>query len=129
MLPRLKTDLAEIVENVVNGKLDEINVECGDEACVGVVMASGGYPGKYKTGFPIHGLDDVDDEIMIFHAGTKKGEKGEVLTNGGRVLTVVATGRDLNEAREKVYYNIPRITFEGCYYRRDIALVNNQESH
>ncbi|MBN2074966.1 MAG: phosphoribosylamine--glycine ligase [Dehalococcoidales bacterium] len=129
VLPRLKTDLVEIVESVINGNLDEITVECSNEACVGVVMASGGYPGKYKTGFTIYGLDNVDDEIMVFHAGTKTGNKGEVLTNGGRVLTVVATGKDINEAREKVYSNISRINFEGCYYRRDIALVNNQESH
>jgi len=129
VLPRLKTDLVEIVESVINGNLDEMNVECSDKACVGVVMASGGYPGKYTTGFPIYGLDDVDDEIMVFHAGTKMGDNGEVLTNGGRVLTVVATGNDLNEAREKVYRNISRISFEGCYYRRDIALINNQDSH
>jgi phosphoribosylamine--glycine ligase len=92
-------------------------------------MASGGYPGKYKTGFPIYGLDDVDDEIMVFHAGTKMGDNGEILTNGGRVLTVVATGKGLNEAREKVYRNISHISFDGCYYRRDIALINDQESH
>ena len=129
VLPRLKTDLVEIVESVINGNLDEITVGCGDEACVGVVMASGGYPGKYKTGFPIYGLDDVDSEIMVFHAGTKTGTDGKVLTNGGRVLTVVATGKDLNEAREKVYHNITRINFEGCYYRRDIALTGDQEYH
>jgi phosphoribosylamine--glycine ligase len=128
VLPRLKTDLVEIVESVINGNLDDITVESSDKACVGVVMASGGYPGKYTTGFPIYGLDDVDDEIMVFHAGTKMGDNGEVLTNGGRVLTVVATGNDLNEAREKVYKNISRISFEGCYYRRDIALINSQDS-
>jgi phosphoribosylamine--glycine ligase len=86
-------------------------------------MASGGYPGSYKTGFPISGLDEVDKDIMIFHAGTKAGAKGEVLTNGGRVLTVAARGKDLAEAREKVYKNINRIRFEGCYYRRDIAEI------
>ena len=65
----------------------------------------------------------------MFHAGTKLNEANEITTNGGRVLTVVATGKDLNEARKKVYKNISRISFEGCYYRRDIALVDNQEPH
>jgi phosphoribosylamine--glycine ligase len=123
VLPRLKTDLVDIMLAVVDNKLDKINIEFTDNACVGVVMASGGYPGSYKTGFPISGLDDVDKDIMVFHAGTKAGDAGQVLTSGGRVLTVAATGRNLTEAREKVYKNINRIHFEGCYYRKDIALV------
>jgi phosphoribosylamine--glycine ligase len=85
-------------------------------------MASAGYPASYKTGFPISGLDEVDKDILVFHAGTKAGGEGQVLTSGGRVLTVVATGKTLAEARKKVYNNIPRIRFEGCYYRKDIAL-------
>jgi phosphoribosylamine--glycine ligase len=123
VLPRLKTDLVDIVLAVVHNNLDKINIEFDDSAAVGVVMASGGYPGSYKTGLPITGLDDVDKDILIFHAGTKAGGKGEVLTNGGRVLTVVAKGKDLKEAREKVYKNITRIKFEGCYYRKEIALI------
>ena len=122
-LPRLKTDLVDIMLAVVNNKLDQINVEWSDDACVGVVMSSAGYPGSYKTGFPITGLDELDDEILVFHAGTKVGSNGEVLTNGGRVLTVVATGKTISEAREKVYSNLPRIHFEGCYYRKDIAEI------
>jgi phosphoribosylamine--glycine ligase len=129
VLPRMKTDLVDVIEGVVNGNLNDVSVECSDEACVGVVMASSGYPGKYKTGFPIYGLENVDSDIQVFHAGTKTGENGEVLTNGGRVLTVVACGKDLNEARGKVYKNIIRISFEGCYYRRDIALIHNTENH
>jgi phosphoribosylamine--glycine ligase len=121
-LPLLKTDLVDIMLSVVDNKLDQIDVEWSDGACVGVVMVSGGYPGSYKTGFPISGLDEVDKDILIFHAGTKL-ESGQVLTNGGRVLTVVATGKNLSEAREKVYKNIPRIHFEGCHYRKDIALI------
>jgi phosphoribosylamine--glycine ligase len=85
-------------------------------------MASGGYPGNYKTGFPISGLNDVDKDIMVFHAGTKLAD-GQVVTNGGRVLTVVATGKTIAEARKKVYANITRISFEGAHYRKDIALV------
>ncbi len=123
-LPRLKTDLVDIILAVVNRNLDQINVEWSEDACVGVVMASAGYPGSYRTGFPIAGLDSLDKDILVFHAGTKIGpEPGQVLTDGGRVLTVVAMGETIAQAREKVYANIPRIHFEGCHYRKDIALV------
>jgi len=123
-LPRLKTDLIDIILAVIDGKLDKINVEWGEDACVGVVITSAGYPGSYKKGMPITGLDDLDKDIMVFHAGTRAGsESGQVLTNGGRVLTVVATASTIAKAREKVYNNIPRIHFDGCHYRRDIALV------
>ena len=123
MIPRLKTDLVDIMLAVINGKLGEINIEWSDEACVGVVMASQGYPGSYKTGFPIRGLDDLDEGILVFHAGTKAGE--EVYTDGGRVLTVTARGENLNEARARVYENLPRIHFEGCHYRKDIAAIRD----
>ena len=123
-LPRLKTDLVDIMLAVVDNKLDTINVEWSDNACVGVVMASAGYPGSYKAGFPITGLDDLDKDALVFHAGTKIGSApGQVLTNGGRVLTVVATGKNTAEARQKVYANISRIHFDGCYYRKDIAEI------
>jgi phosphoribosylamine--glycine ligase len=121
VLPRMKTDLLEVILAVLENKLDTINLEWTEEACVGVVIASGGYPGSYKTGLPVSGLDEVDKDIMIFHAGTKSGPKNEILTSGGRVLTVTALGKDLAEAREKVYTNIDRIRFDGCYYRKDIA--------
>jgi len=122
MLPLLKTDLVDIMLAVINGELDQIEVEWSEEACVGVVMASGGYPGSYKTGFPITGLDTLDEDIMVFHAGTRL-DSGRVVTNGGRVLTVVATGKTLNEAREKAYNNITRINFAGCHYRKDIGMT------
>ncbi len=121
VLPRLKTDLLEIMLAVVENRLDKIKIEFNNSACAGVVMASGGYPGSYKTGFAISGLEDVDKDIMVFHARTKGGKGGEVLTGGGRVLTVTAMGKDIAEARKKVYKNITRIKFEGCYYRKDIA--------
>ncbi|MFC1899875.1 phosphoribosylamine--glycine ligase [Chloroflexota bacterium] len=122
ILPLLKTDIVDIFRTTINGNLDKINVEWSEDACVGVVMVSAGYPGKYKTGLPITGLDDLDKDIMVFHAGTKTGsDNGEVLTSGGRVLTVVATGETISTAREKIYNNLPRIHFEGCRYRRDIA--------
>ncbi len=122
-LPRLKTDLADIMLAIENKELDQIDIEWSEDACVGVVMASGGYPGSYKTGFPISGLNNLDRDILVFHAGTRMGAAGEVLTSGGRVLTVVGTGKTIAEARDKVYANISEINFEGCHYRRDIAEI------
>lgn len=126
ILPRLKTDLLDIIMAVIKGKLNQITVEVSEEACVGVVMASGGYPGEYKTGFPITGLQNLDKDIMVFHAGTKVGNTPyEIITNGGRVLTISAMGKTIAEAREKVYDNISRIHFEGAHYRKDIAFFKS----
>ena len=122
-LPLLKTDLVDIMLAVNDNRLAQMKVEWSGDACVGVVMASGGYPGSYKSGFAVSGLDNLDKDIVVFHAGTKVGAKGEILTSGGRVLTVMARGKSLAEARERVYANIPRIRFEGCHYRKDIALI------
>ncbi|MFH0847719.1 MAG: phosphoribosylamine--glycine ligase [Chloroflexota bacterium] len=122
ILPRLKTDLVDVMLAVIESRLDKIKVEWSEDACVAVVMASGGYPGSYKTGFPITGLDKVDKDVTVFHAGTKVGTSGEILTAGGRVLNVAATGKTLAEAREKVYANIQKINFNGAHYRKDIAL-------
>ncbi|MDH4299037.1 MAG: phosphoribosylamine--glycine ligase [Dehalococcoidia bacterium] len=122
VLPLLKSDLVDILVAVVRGNLDRVKIEWGSEYCVGVVMSSGGYPGSYKTGFPIQGIDSVDKDVLVFHAGTKLGNDGTIYTDGGRVLTVVGVGRDMVEAREKVYRNIPSIHFDGGYYRKDIAL-------
>ena len=122
ILPLLKTDLVDILMAVVQGNLDRVKIEWSSEACVGVVAASGGYPGSYKTGFPIKGIDSVDRDVLVFHAGTKLGNDGIIYTDGGRVLTVVGVGKDMAEAREKVYRNIGSIYFEGCHYRKDIAL-------
>jgi len=122
ILPLLKTDLVDILMAVVQGNLDHVNIEWSPEACVGVVMSSAGYPGSYKTGFPIQGIDNVDKDVLVFHAGTKLGNDGIIYTDGGRVLSVASVGKDMAEARKKVYRNIPNIYFEDCYYRRDIAL-------
>jgi len=122
LLPRLKSDLVDVIFGVIEGKLDSVNASWNDKACVGVVLASGGYPGNYQTGYPITGLDDVDKDVMVFHAGTKVGQKpNEPLTSGGRVLTVVALGKNTEEARMKIYDNIERIHFDGKQYRKDIA--------
>jgi len=122
ILPLLKTDLVDILMAVVQDKLNQVKIGWSSEACVGVVAASGGYPGSYKTGFPIKGIDSVDRDVSVFHAGTKLGNDGIIYTDGGRVLTVVGVGKDMAEARQKVYRNIGSIYFEGCHYRKDIAL-------
>jgi phosphoribosylamine--glycine ligase len=88
---------------------------------VGVVLASGGYPEGYTTGFPIAGLGQVEPDVLVFHAGTALAEDGGVVTAGGRVLTVAALGDDLTEARAKAYRNVQHIHFSRCHYRRDIA--------
>lgn len=123
ILPRLKTDLLDILLAIVQRKLDSVNVEWRPDACVGVVMASGGYPGNYQRGFPIFGLNKIDPAVMVFHAGTRVAHDSSVVTHGGRVLTVSATGRTIGEARNKVYSNIQRISFSGCHFRKDIALT------
>lgn len=122
VLPLLKTDLVDVLMAVTEGGLNRANIEWSSRACVGVVMASGGYPGSYKTGFPIKGLDSVDQDVLVFHAGTRLESDGTIVTDGGRVLTVVGAGKDIAEARERVYDNVRRISFNGCYYRKDIAL-------
>ncbi|MFO7995718.1 MAG: phosphoribosylamine--glycine ligase [Dehalococcoidia bacterium] len=122
ILPLLKTDLMDILMAAVQGNLDRVKIEWSPEACVGAVMASGGYPGSYRTGLPIRGLDSASEDVLVFHAGTKSGNDGIIYTDGGRVLTVAAVGKDIAEAREKVYDNISHVSFDDCYYRKDIAL-------
>ena len=122
IMPRLETGLAEIALAVIEHRLGKLEIKWSAEPCVGVVMASGGYPGHYETGLPVSGLGDLDDDVMVFHAGTKLDASGKVLTSGGRVLTVVAKGETLAQARQKVYNNISRISFKDAHYRKDIAL-------
>lgn len=121
LLPRLKSDLLEICLAVANNRLAGAPVEWSTDACVGVVMASGGYPDDYQTGYAIAGLGTVEPDALVFHAGTAPGEDGSVLTAGGRVLTVVATGPTLPDARAKAYRNVQRIHFTRAHYRKDIA--------
>ena len=122
LLPRLESDLLDVLWAVVNNKLHEVELRWSDEACVAVVLASGGYPGPYETGLPIAGLDELDKDILVFHAGTGRNDKGALVTGGGRVLTIVASGKSMDEARRKVYGNVERIHFDGMHYRRDIGL-------
>jgi phosphoribosylamine--glycine ligase len=121
LLPRLKSDLLGVCMAAVEQRLDEIEVEWSPDAYVGVVMASGGYPEAYETGFEVAGLNSLDGDVLVFHAGTALGEDGSVVTSGGRVITVVAGARTLADARAKVYRNVQRIHFSKAYYRSDIA--------
>lgn len=122
VLPLLKTDLVEVMEAVVEHRLDELTVEWHPETAVCVVMTSPGYPGSYPTGLPIQGLPAPSGEsrVAVFHAGTKR-ESGRVVTAGGRVLAVTAWGPSLLDARAQVYQAVPSILFEGRHYRTDIA--------
>ena len=126
ILPLLKTDLLDVLMASASGQLNNLSVEWGDGACVGVVMASGGYPGEYARGVPINGLDDVDHDTLVFHAGTRyvgNREEKRVVTDGGRVLTLVGRGATLSQARDRAYDNVERVHFRGAQYRQDIALV------
>ena len=123
VLPRIEGDLLAALTAAASGEpIADGAITWREEATVAVAMASGGYPGSYATGAPITGLDAVDEGVEVFHAGTALDDEGRVVTAGGRVLSVVARGRDLAEARAIAYDNVARISFEGAFYRRDIAL-------
>ena len=123
VLPRLKTDLIDIINAVIDEKLDDISIEWEDNACVCVVAASGGYPVKYAKGYEISGLDKLagKDDIMVFHAGTDV-KDGKLVTSGGRVLGVTAKGANLDEAIKKSYDAIAKVSFTDMHYRRDIGV-------
>lgn len=123
VLPRMKTDLLDVMNAVVEGRLAEQPIEWSGRKAVCVVMASGGYPGSYEKGKKISGLSDVDGDIILFHSGTKSSDSA-IVTDGGRVLGVTALGDTHEEAREKAYRNAARISFEGAQYRKDIGLLN-----
>lgn len=125
VLPRMKTDLVDIMDACIDGKLDSCAIEWKEEAAVTVVLASGGYPGSYKKGYPITGLDAVEG-CEIFHAGTAL-KDGQIVTNGGRVLAVTALGETREAARQKVYAQIDKIQFEGVFHRNDIAKVEKNK--
>lgn len=119
----LESDLASIFQAVVDVELDKVPVVFSQRAAVTVVMASGGYPGPYATGVPMTGLEAAQklDALAIFHAGTKRSEDGQLVTNGGRVLAVTATGETFTEAKERAYAGVGLVRFEGAYFRRDIG--------
>lgn len=122
VLPRLKTDLVDICEAIIDEKLADLDIDWYDGATACVVMASGGYPLSYKKGIEIKGLDENGgvDGAIVFHAGTKL-ENGKLLTNGGRVLGVTAKADTLDEALDKAYKAVEKIDFENAHYRTDIG--------
>ncbi len=122
VLPRMKSDIIPVFVACTNGSLDQIQIEWTQDACVTVVMASGGYPGPYQKGKPIEGLDDAQREgaAMVFHAGTAW-DNGRVVTNGGRVLNVTACGETIPKAIDAAYAAVRCIHFEDAHYRNDIG--------
>ena len=123
LLPRMKPDLLPLLEATIDGKIDNYSIEWDKRAAVAVVLASAGYPGTYETGKAISGLNEVAklEDVQVFHAGTKI-VADQVVTAGGRVLAVTALGSTIAAARDRAYAAASRIRFEGCHYRRDIAL-------
>ncbi len=123
VLTRMKSDIIDVIEACIDGKLADTPVEFEDNAAVCVILASDGYPLEYKKGFEITGLENFDEkeDYYCFHAGTKFSEDGKILTNGGRVLGVTATGSDLKEARKKAYEATKWVDFENKYMRTDIG--------
>ena len=121
VLPLLKTDLLEVIEAVVEHRLDQLTVDWHDETAVCVVMTSGGYPGAYQTGHPIHGLPTTADaKAVVFHAGTRR-TGTELVTAAGRVLGITGRGKTLADAQVEAYRVTKSIAFEGAHYRTDIA--------
>ena len=123
ILPRLESDLVDIFEACIDGTLTPEMVRWKDGAVVCVVLASGGYPEKYVKGYPISGLDAFRgrDDLYIYHAGTAFGKDGEIVTNGGRVLGVVAQAENLDAAIRKAYENVDRVSFKDAFHRNDIG--------
>ena len=138
VLPLLITDPLEVMQACAESRLDQITVKWSSQYCVGIVMASGGYPGTYETGFDIAGLESTgesppqettEENTLVFHAATKHVDDdstGKLVTTGGRVLTVVGRGNSLVQARSRAYDRVRRIQFHGAYYRTDIAAVEDR---
>lgn len=120
VLVRLESDLVEIMEAVIEERLHQVEIKWRPEAAVCVVMASGGYPGSYRKGFPIFGLDEVPEGTVVFHAGTAE-KDGQIVTAGGRVLGVTALGPDIATAIRNAYAAVEKISFQDAHYRRDIG--------
>ncbi len=143
ILLRLETDLLDIFNAVIDNKLAEIKIQWNSKKAVCIVLASGGYPGDYEKGKVIHGLNRVEDDVVVFHAGTKlenmvihEGDNGcgiitrneaVVVTDGGRVLGVTVLGNTHHEARLKAYENVKKISFDGMQYRNDIGIVRKDK--
>lgn len=120
ILPRLKSDLLDIMLATIEGRLAEVDIAWHEEAAVCVVLSSGGYPGPYETGIPISGLAEAGETALVFHAGTAQ-QDGQMVTAGGRLLGVTGLGKGIEDAREKAYAAVDMIRYEGKHYRTDIG--------
>lgn len=120
IMMRLDSDLIALCDAAIDGKLDQISAKWSNKTAVGVVLAAGGYPDSYKKGDVIDGLDNPDTDVKIFHAGTAS-ENNRVVTSGGRVLCVTATGNNAKEAQRRAYQAVDKVGFTNMYCRRDIA--------
>ncbi len=122
ILPRLKNDIIDVIDAVIDGKLDKIDIEWDDRPAVCVVMASGGYPSSYRTGFEISGIEEAeeDDNVTVYHAGTRY-EGGRYYTAGGRVLGVTAMDDSFEAAVDRAYAAVGKIRFENMHFRKDIG--------
>jgi phosphoribosylamine--glycine ligase len=123
VMPRMKTDLVSVANACIDGTLDSVSLEWYGGAAVCVVQASGGYPKAYEKGYVITGLDsfEEDPEVIVFHAGTKKADNGDIVTAGGRVLGITGLGPDIPAAIEKAYSAIDKVHFDAVHYRKDIG--------
>jgi phosphoribosylamine---glycine ligase len=121
----MKSDLLPALVETIDGKIKDVPIELDDRIAVTIIIASGGYPGKYETGKPISGLDCVRKlpDVFVFHAGTKR-QNSEIVSAGGRVLAVTALGDSVTQARDRAYAAVGEIHFDGCRFRRDIALAS-----
>ena len=119
VLPKLENDFVDVCNATIDGTLDKIDFKWKDEAMVCVIVASGGYPVKYAKGKEIT-FDNIDSDVLVFHAGTAF-DNGKLVTNGGRVLGVTASGKTMKEAQIKAYKNVEKVHFDGMHYRKDIG--------
>ncbi|HET7126820.1 MAG TPA: phosphoribosylglycinamide synthetase C domain-containing protein, partial [Lysobacter sp.] len=122
IMQRLRSDFVALIEAALDGKLDRVETKWDPRPSLGLVIAAAGYPGKVQSGKAISGLDaDFGSDVKVFHAGTRPGVNASVVTAGGRVLCVCATGDDLSQARDRAYAATDRIHFDGAFFRRDIG--------
>lgn len=121
LLPRLESDIIDLFQKTIDSTLTPLDIRWNEKTCLAVVTTSDGYPMEYKKGYEIKDYDRLEEDIILFHNGTKN-HNGKLFTNGGRVLSLSTLGSSLEEAREKIYSNINKIKYEGIYYRKDIGL-------
>lgn len=122
VMTRINSDLAKLLSDCADGKLRDSEFRISPDTSVTVMLVSGGYPEHYQKGMVMSGLDNVEDDVVLAHAGTKLDENADVVTAGGRVIAVTALGPDITQARKKAYENAAKISFNGVYYRHDIGL-------